>query len=183
MNKILRHRRNLAEVVVDIIFLTLLLPTANAAPEQTNVTECYCLKQLKSGLRNPVHMEATTLDRKDVFLIGEQRGIIHKFDPKTGDLEVYIDLRDEIVSSPDPFDERGLLGFAVHPNFSSNKQLYTYSIRGVSGQDYVAVSAITDKNLAEEKLLLMIKQPGSRRNGGQVWFYILSANMIVSICI
>ena len=168
MNKILRHRRNLAEAVVDIIFLTLLLPTANAAPEQTNVTECYCLKQLKSGLRNPVHMEATTLDGKDVFLIGEQRGIIHKFDPKTGDLEVYLDLRDEIVSSPDPFDERGLLGFAVHPNFSSNKRLYTYSIRGVSGQDYVAVSAITDKNLAEEKLLLMIKQPGSRRNGGQV---------------
>ena len=168
MNKVLGHRLSLAGAIVNTVFIILFLPVVDVFAEQSNATDCYCLKQLKSGLRNPVHMEATIIDGKDVFLIGEQRGIIHKFDPETRYLDVYIDLRDEIVSSPDPFDERGLLGFALHPNFSTNRQLYTYSIRGVSGQDYVAVSAIKDKNLAEEKLLMMIAQPGSRRNGGQV---------------
>ena len=173
MNKVLEHRLSLAETVVNIAFMVLLLPVVDVFAEQSNATQCYCLKQLKSELRNPIHMEATTIGGKDVFLIGEQRGIIHQFDPQTGDLDVYIDLRDEIVSSPDPFDERGLLGFALHPNFSTNQQIYTYSIRGVGGQDYVAVSAIKDRNLAEEKLLLMIAQPGSRRNGGQVSKFLL----------
>lgn len=157
----------LKELLTNVVLLGLLTQAFTAA-EQTNSTGCYCLKELKRGLRNPVHMEETVINGENVFLIGEQRGIIHKFYPKTGHIEPYIDLRDEIVSAPDPFDERGLLGFALHPNFKTNKRLFTYSIRGVGGQDYVTISEVTDQDLKEEKLLMMIGQPGSRRNGGQV---------------
>ena len=117
-------------------------------------------------------MEATTLHGKDIFLIAEQRGIIHTLNPEDGTLEPYIDIRDDIVSSPDLFDERGLLGFALHPNFKTNKKLYTYTIRGIGGKDYVVISEITEQDLKQEKLLMLIEQPGTRRNGGQVIYMI-----------
>ena len=157
--------------MVQVLKMALILvwfPVSVTGTEDTDTTECFCLKSLKDGLNNPVHMEATTLNGKDIFLIAEQRGIIHSLNPRDGTLQTYIDLRSEIVSSPDLFDERGLLGFALHPNFKTNKKLYTYTIRGVGGKDYVAISVVTGQDLAEEQLMMLIEQPGTRRNGGQV---------------
>lgn len=170
MYSIYGSRDGFVTVFVTVMFYIVYYSVTVSKADETSTTGCYCLKELKTELRNPIHMEETTLDGQKIFLIGEQRGMIHIFNPKDGTSKPYIDMRDEIVSAPDPFDERGLLGFALHPNFKTNKRLFIYSIRGVGGSDYVVISEIRDRNLAEEKLLMMIEQPGTRRNGGQLLF-------------
>ena len=151
-----------------LVVFTVVISLAHS--QSTNTTGCFCLKQMLTGLQSPIHLEPTQIQAQSVYLIAQQSGQILQYDPtKTDDkLKPYIDLSALIVVSSDPGDERGLLGFALHPNFTTNGKIYLYSTRNISNLEYIAITEVTGTDLATEKYLLLVEQPGTKRNGGQV---------------
>lgn len=154
-----------------VSFVTIVVSVyLQTAQGQTGDKFCYCLSKEVGNLRNPVHIEPVILDNKQVYLVAEQIGTINVYKPNDdgNKLSEYIDISDKVVCEPEVGEERGLLGFALHPNFTENKKLYTYSIRELNGKNYAVISEIVDKAVEIENIILLIEQPGGRRNGGQV---------------
>lgn len=132
-------------------------------------TTCYCLSKELEDLRNPVHIESGILDDQQVYFIAEQLGVISVYNPSAGNkLQPYIDIKDKVVCEAQANEERGLLGFALHPKFSHNKKVYLYSIRDLYTKEWAVISEVEDRDLDTEKILLLVEQPGKTRNGGQV---------------
>ncbi|KAK3599158.1 hypothetical protein CHS0354_040996 [Potamilus streckersoni] len=133
-------------------------------------TSCYCLKEVLSKLRNPIHMEHTQIDGEDVYIIAEQPGTVLLYNLRTRHVDLYLDLQKHIVSYNTFDDERGLLGFALHPNFTQNGKVYTYSIRNFDRECSVVSEIQRTESTVNERILLVIEQSTERRNGGQLLF-------------
>ncbi|KAH3846032.1 hypothetical protein DPMN_088327 [Dreissena polymorpha] len=134
---------------------------------------CICLSQEIDGLRNPIHIEPAKNEGENVYFIGEQIGIIYLYNPKQSlgnKLTAYINVSDRIVLEKNAHDERGLLGFAVHPMFERNRKIYLYSVRTLNERQFAVISEITSGDVGTERQLLFIEQPGDIRNGGQLLF-------------
>src|SRR2546426_6301786 len=73
------------------------------------------LKQIADGFISPLNL-LTLDDGSGRFLIGDQIGVIRILN-KDGTLaeKPFADLRSRMVKLPESFDERGLLGIALHP--------------------------------------------------------------------
>ncbi len=99
-----------------------------------------------------------------------------------------LDIRARLVTLG-AYDERGLLGFAVHPDFANNPRVYTYSSEPLSGtadfanglgttnnhHSVIAEWQISagDSNLvdtATRREIMRIDQPQSNHNGGAMHF-------------
>ncbi len=86
-----------------------------------------------------------------ILFVGDQVGIIWAIDLAKGKRKPFLDVSEllvELGALPDfliaagfpQFDERGLLGFAFHPDFASNGLLYTYTSQPVAGAaDYSTI--------------------------------------------
>jgi hypothetical protein len=102
----------------------------------------------------------------------EQRGTVYSYSSTFGNKKLFLNLTSSVKYNESIVDEGGLLSMVLHPRFSENGKIYTYSIRKFKG-DYVAyvtelkeISGEVD--ISREQILLVIKQPGERNNGGQV---------------
>ena len=88
------------------------------------------------------------------------------------------DLRSRIVPLNSGFDERGLLGLALHPRFSENGLFYViYNAPGRDSIDSVLTLSeffVPDNadvaGSSSERVLLTIDKPQSNHNGGQLAF-------------
>ena len=129
---------------------------------------CYCVKQVLDKLRNPIHLEAAKLKGEIVYFIAEQVGVVHKYEPKSAKLLSYLNIQDQVISDNRFFDERGLLGFALHPNFAENSRIFLYTIRKFNEVLYAVISEIQNQNVDKEKIILLVEQSTDKRNGGQV---------------
>jgi glucose/arabinose dehydrogenase len=73
----------------------------------------------------------------DRLVVTDQNGILWAVDVATGAKAVLLDVSGNLVSlgigGPGTFDERGLLGVALHPEFVENGLLYTYTSEPVAG--------------------------------------------------
>ncbi len=71
------------------------------------------------------------------LFVSDQDGILWAIDLATGDKTVFLDVTARLVPlgffGPGSFDERGLLGFAFHPDYEANGLIYTYTSEPVSG--------------------------------------------------
>jgi glucose/arabinose dehydrogenase len=88
---------------------------------------------------------------QDRLIVTDQNGILWAINVTTGQKRVLLDVSDRLValgiSGPGTFDERGLLGIALHPEFSTNGLLYTYTSEPVTGDaDFSTMPAGTDAN-------------------------------------
>lgn len=118
------------------------------------------------------------------MLIADQVGTVHVLskDGKLSD-QLFLDLRSRMTRLNQAFDERGLLGLALHPQFKANRKLYVYysaprsstaptnwdhtshiSEFKVMGGDYTRVDATS------ERVLLKIDEPQFNHNGGRLLF-------------
>lgn len=75
------------------------------------------------------------------LVVTDQNGILWAVDTSTGEKTVLLDVSARLVSlgvgGEGTFDERGLLGVALHPEFADNGLLYTYTSEPVDGEaDY-----------------------------------------------
>lgn len=132
--------------------------------------QCYCLKKHVDGIESPVFLEQNPQNGQ--FYVAEQSGVVHIYSKDwKNELNQLLNLTNDVYITPNPFDERGLLSLALHPNFSSNNLVFTYSIRKIDKNEYAVVSMInTKEGSLKEEILLAIQQKHYQRNGGQVLF-------------
>mgnify|MGYP000938195259 CR=1 FL=1 len=84
-----------------------------------------------------------------------------------GDLkEVFLDIRDRVHSPFPGYDERGLLGLAISPNFDADSLIY---LNYINKDKETVISRFNMRNDSEE-ILINLKQPYSNHNGGMMAF-------------
>jgi glucose/arabinose dehydrogenase len=135
------------------------------------------------GLTAPVHMEEPDDGSGRKFIV-QQDGIVRVLDAENRLApEPFLDLRARMLPLERNFDERGLLGFALHPNFARNGRVFaTYSapLRAGAPQSWNytrRVSEFTAKpgdlsriDADSERVLLEIDWPSRKHNGGALAF-------------
>lgn len=134
------------------------------------------LQEIASGLSSPV---AAAFTPEGLMLVCEQTGqIIAIENNKLRDIP-FLDLTSKLVKLSGAYDERGLLGIALHPDFTNNNKLYVYysAPAAVKGSDHQSIisefKVSSDPFLADpgsERVLLTVEQPESNHNGGDLKF-------------
>ncbi len=141
------------------------------------------LKLVASGLVSPTGL--TSLDATSGrLLITDQVGTIHVLTKEGALLEKpFLDLRDRMAEVKNGFDERGLLGLALHPKFNSNRKFYVvYNAPLRKGAEtnwdstlHLSEFKVSERNstqadAASERVLLEIDKPYFNHNGGAIVF-------------
>ena len=149
-------------VYLSIIFFSWLL-SSNFGLKAVSVVE---------GLSKPVYV--TTLpDNSSYLYIVEQSGIIKvSVDGKLLD-KPFLDITDRVHSPFFPGDERGLLGFAVSPNYQKDGKVYVNYIEKETNNTIVSSFSLKSNiNADEDSELNLInqKQPYFNHNGGHLAF-------------
>lgn len=141
------------------------------------------IELIASGFVAPTFL-AEAPDGSGRFFIADQVGVIHVLMPDgTLSDEPFLDLRDEIVALSGGFDERGLIGFAFHPDFASNQTVYVHysgRLRTEAPAEYNHTARVTEFHVSAdnphqldpstEKVIIEIDQPYSNHNGGAIAF-------------
>jgi glucose/arabinose dehydrogenase len=118
------------------------------------------------------------------FLIVDQVGLIYVLDADGQLLETpFLDVSDRMVDLDEGYDERGLLGLALHPDYAENGRFFVYysaPLRDGAPADWDHTSHVSefqvsadDPNLADpdsEQILMQIDQPQVNHDGGQITF-------------
>ncbi|MEW6158576.1 MAG: PQQ-dependent sugar dehydrogenase [Verrucomicrobiota bacterium] len=139
------------------------------------------LRLVAEGYTSPIALVPFE-DASGRVLIVDQIGVVKLLSPQ-GPAKVFMDLRSKLIKLNSGFDERGVLGLALHPRFKENRKLYVYysaPLRsgGPQGWDHTShisefqvLAANPDQvDLASERLLLQIDQPQSNHNCGRMVF-------------
>jgi len=98
----------------------------------------------------------------------------------------FFDISSKMVTLSPGYDERGLLGFAFHPNFKNNGKFYVYynalprpggPVAGVNWNSLTRISEFrvspgnpTLTDMASERIILEEDHPQSNHNGGTIAF-------------
>jgi glucose/arabinose dehydrogenase len=125
------------------------------------------LKEAK--LDRPLWME----EQGGRFYIVEQAGRIWSVQ-KGGDGKDAREFFNIVDRKPFVENEEGLLGFAFHPGFATNRQFYVYYSQQNPKRSVMSEFKTTEAgdkaDLASERILLEIPQPYWNHNGGEVAF-------------
>ncbi len=130
------------------------------------------LSTLVNGLTAPVGIEVPNDGTGRMFVL-EQAGRIRIIQNGTLVPTPFLDVSSKVESG----GEKGLLGLAFHPSFSSNGRFFVYYTQRVSQQlrsvfSEYAIST-SDRNQADassERTFLVVNQPFDNHNGGQLAF-------------
>lgn len=113
-------------------------------------------------------------DNTNRIFVVQQRGLIRVFpnDSASSTIQTFLDLTNKASQSG---SERGLLGLAFHPNYSSNRYFYVNYTRQSDGATIVSrfTTQSGNPNKADslsELILMTIPQPFSNHNGGMIMF-------------
>src|SRR5438132_1452190 len=130
------------------------------------------LSAFVSDLASPVGMEVPNDGSGRLFVL-EQGGRIRIIQNGVLVATPFLDITSKIESG----GEKGLLGLAFHPSFSSNRRFFLYYTRRLSLQlqsvfsEYAASSSNPNQADAfSERILLVVNQPFDNHNGGQLAF-------------
>lgn len=80
------------------------------------------------GLDTPVRFAFSPVD-PDVVYVAEKAGIVRLANVETGNLGIFLDLRDQVNSAGD----RGLLDVVLHPDFVNNPYVYVFYVVDPAG--------------------------------------------------
>lgn len=143
-------------------------------------TRAATLDEIVSGLTAPIDLVDPNDGSGRLFVL-EQQGVVQVL--RDGKLEAPIlDLTPRLLALEKGFEERGLLGFALHPDFSTNGRVYvSYSapLRASAppGWNYTRrISELTllpdatTIELGNERVLLEVDWPSRKHNGGGLAF-------------
>ena len=143
-------------------------------------TQAVTLKPVIQGLTAPINL-ADPNDGSGRMFVLEQHGVVQVL--KDGALGTpLLDLRPRLLPLKMDFEERGLLGFALHPDFASNGRVYvSYSapLRAGAPTGWNHTRRISELTLAPgaetidlgtERILLELDWPSRKHNGGGLAF-------------
>jgi hypothetical protein len=142
---------------------------ASLMPAQESAAIAAELVQVVEGLSSPIYV-TNAHDASNRLFIVEQPGRIKVLQPGSTAPTVFLNISSKVFSG----GERGLLGLAFHPQFSTNRRFFLDYTRQPDGATVIAefkVSA-SDPNVADtqETVLLVIPQPFANHNGGMLEF-------------
>jgi glucose/arabinose dehydrogenase len=155
--------------------MCLLAPAAGA--------QTLALQLLADGLTAPIHLEEPADGSGRRFIV-QQDGLVRVLgaDGKLAP-EPFLDLRSRLLALEQGFEERGLLGFALHPQFARNGRVFaTYSAPLRPGAPAAwnhtrRVAEFSAKpgdlsrvDAASERVLLELDWPSRKHNGGGLAF-------------
>ncbi|MGI9437405.1 MAG: PQQ-dependent sugar dehydrogenase [Geminicoccaceae bacterium] len=140
------------------------------------------LETVAEGLTAPIDL-ADPDDGSGRLFVVEQQGIVRVLD-EDGNLsnEPLLDLSPHLLELKNDFEERGLLGFALHPQFAANGRLYVSYAAPLregapKGWNYTRrISELTLEPNAEriglgmERVLIELDWPSRKHNGGGLTF-------------
>ncbi|XUW99588.1 MAG: PQQ-dependent sugar dehydrogenase [Dehalogenimonas sp.] len=147
---------------------------------QTQTTEI-SLELISSGFTSPIALVELP-NTRGRFLVADQTGRISIVQPNR-DPEVFLDLKPRMIRLNAGYDERGLLGLALHPKFAENGRFFVYysapiRVGAPAGWDHT--SHISEFKLASvgsgradidsENIILEVDEPEFNHNGGQITF-------------
>ena len=125
-----------------------------------------------SGLTAPVGM-AVPNDGSGRLFVLEQAGRIRVIQGGSLVGAPFLDVTSKVESG----GEKGLLGMAFHPNFTSNRRFFVYYTQRSGSQlqsvisEYAASSSVPNQaDASSERILLTVDQPFDNHNGGQLAF-------------
>lgn len=138
------------------------------------------LQPVARGFVSPVVVVSLDAER---LLVADQIGLVQVIDPD-GRVrpEPFLDLRSRLTRLNRGFDERGILGLALHPEFLENRKLYVYysaPLRASMPTNWNHTSHLSEFRVTpdrarvdpeSERVLLRIDQPYFNHNGGRVEF-------------
>ncbi len=120
----------------------------------------------------PVDLQNAGDGTNRLFVV-EQGGRIHVFEnnPEVAAKILFLDIHTKVVSG----GERGLLGLAFHPQYSSNGYFYVHYSKAGSGDTVIARYRVSSGNAnvadpASELVILEVEQPYTNHNGGTIVF-------------
>ncbi len=127
------------------------------------------LVEVVAGLSSPIYLTNAHDGSRRLFIV-EQDGRIKVLGPGSTAPQVFLNITSKVLSG----GERGLLGLAFHPQFSTNRRFFVNYTRRPDGATVIAeyqASALSP-NVAEtdERVLLTIAQPFANHNGGMIEF-------------
>lgn len=134
------------------------------------------LEKIAEGLHSPV---AAAFSPQGLMLVCEQTGQIRVLENNKLTDRPFLNLENKLVKISGAYDERGLLGIALHPEYAENKKFYVYysapsAENGSDHQSVIAEYKVSDDPMladaATERIILTIQQPESNHNGGDLKF-------------
>lgn len=131
-------------------------------------SQSFVLEEFATGFTSPV--EITNANDSRLFVV-QQNGIIKIVQPNgTVNAADFLNISSKILFG----GERGLLGLAFHPQYSTNGYFFVY-YNNTAGNIIVARYTVnsTNPNIADpasEKILLNIPKPFDNHNGGSIHF-------------
>ena len=165
------------------------LPGCAPAPTLSTIPQAISLQLVAEGLTSPLDLAQPDDGTGRLFIV-DQIGLIRVVDGDGALLtEPFLDVRDRLVTvgidfgGGFVFDERGLLGLALHPGFASNGRIFVcYNTPKQAGDaaefdsrlrisEFQVPTATPNRaDLSSERVLLEIVKPQFNHNGGQLAF-------------
>ena len=141
------------------------------------------LELVADGMISPIGL-VTAPDDDDRLYVIDQAGMIWVIENGVKQTEAFLDVSSSMVSLEAGYDERGLLGLAFHPQFSSNNRFFVYYTappspggpeEGATWNNISRISQFTASdanhaNAGSEQVILEIDQPQSNHEGGTIAF-------------
>lgn len=137
----------------------------------------FILKPVTYDIQKPIAMVPLPAGG---FLVCGQEGQIWLLKEGNVNKTPVLDISSKMVKVRQGYDERGLLGIALHPQFEQNKKFYVYysAPSSASGMDNKTVLAeykmqdesFTKASLDGERKLLEVEQPEFNHEGGDIQF-------------
>lgn len=168
-----------ASVLIALVLAGAIVSTALAQADHPSFEDLR-LELVAEGFVSPVTLTSPPGD--DRLFVVDRPGIVYALDQQgQREEEPFLEITDRVVELDPGYDERGLLGFAFHPDFAENGRAFAYysaPLRegGPAGWNHTAVLAEftlgDDGRLdpASERVLLEVDQPQMNHNGGQLLF-------------
>jgi len=113
-----------------------------------------------------------------VMWVTQQNGKIFAIENNKVNPAPILDITDKLVKINNGYEERGLLGIALHPEFKKNKKLYLFYSRpstnkssnhtGVVAEYHLGANGAIDPN--SERIILTVEEPDGNHNGGCLKF-------------
>jgi glucose/arabinose dehydrogenase len=152
-------------------------PTTGSTP-----TAEVALEIVAENLVAPVALVAAPDDPARSFLVDQTGTILVLRDGRLLD-EPFLDLRAHVVPLDRDYDERGLLGLALHPEFATDRRLFVYygaPLRPGAAVDQDHTNVLSEFRVlpddpdrvdpASERRILEFEQPQPNHSGGALGF-------------
>lgn len=174
--------QRLSKLFVALVLVAALPAASAGAQSELGDPMDIGLVEVAEGLTSPLTVIPPPDDSERLFVV-DQIGLIRILTP-SGTLlpEPFLDLRDRIVPLQAAFDERGLLGLALHPGYATNGRFFVYysaPLRAGAPQGFDHTSHVSEFRVSanpnradpgSERILLQVDEPQFNHNAGALAF-------------